>query len=108
MSDELKDAINSAIESRDSAIKFILKYVIGGSLYSVIQEMEKEGIVGGIDDLIDIIFKTACYRGPDNEEYPSWILNERFLGDDKTREKANKILKTLKKVLARHGIQGIF
>lgn len=71
--------------------------------------MEKDGVVLGLDDLIDLIFETTCFKGTDGEEYPAWILNEKYPGgsDKHKKEKALKIIETLQKCLEHHGINSL-
>ena len=102
---KINETICEALDEQLGAIEFNLSNVLGGLLYSVKLELEKKGIVGGIDDLIRIIVNTSCYS--DHEEsYPKWIVDERY---PSAKEKPNikrsqEVLTALTEILKEHGI----
>jgi len=101
MNEKISDAVNEQLCN----IKFNLSDVFGGLLYSVQLEMEKEGVVCGIDDLIRIIVDTSTDSGHE-DSYPVWVLDERVPSQAQKPQKkqAQKILNTMTKILNSHGI----
>lgn len=88
----VKDALDSSLHS----IRFNLGQVFGKLLFSIKVELEAEGGVGDIDELIRIVMDTSKYDGPEGEEYPVWNVRDK---------KAVEILKRMKKVLQKHDIK---
>ncbi len=107
MNAKIKDAVQDAVDEALNAIRYNLREVFGGLLYSLKLEMEKEGNVGVIDRLISIIMDTSEYKGPEGEEYPVWIIDERYpyAEEKKVKEEAEHLLKILTLALHNHGIQ---
>jgi hypothetical protein len=101
---ELKEAIEQAVDESLNAIRYNLVKVFQGLLYSLQLENEKQGGVGDIEELIGLILRTSKYDGPEGEEYPVWIADDR-LGEDPRKIQAKKILKRLETVLLKHGIE---
>jgi hypothetical protein len=107
MNAKIKDAVQDAVDEALDAIRYNLREVFGGLLYSLKLEMDKKGNVGVIDRLISIVMDTSEYKGPENEEYPAWIIHDRFpyAEEKKVKEYAEHLLKTLTLALHNHGIQ---
>lgn len=89
--------IQEVVDASLSSITYNLGNVFGGLLYSLKLELEKEGGVGDIDELIRVIVTTSRHTDRDDgEDYPIW--NE---GD----KRVNAIMARLEKALQRHGIE---
>ena len=92
----IQEAVQEAVDKSLQAIRYNLSNELGGLLFSLKYELEKQGGVGDIDNLINHIFNSSRYSGPEDEEYPVW---------DKKNKKAQEILARLEKVLQAHGIE---
>lgn len=94
MNKDLMEKLEAAADAHDFAVKFNLKQLFGGLFYSLKLEAEKEGFVGDLDTLIDVVVNTSKYSGPEFEEYPVY--------DEKA---TTEIVKRWAKMLEAHGVQ---
>ena len=92
----VEESIQEAVGSALFAIKFNIERVFGGLLYSLKLELEKQGHIGDIDNLVRIIVDSTHYAGPDDESYPAW---------DEKNKQAREIMKHLEDALQAHGIE---
>ena len=99
--DKIEDIIAEMVKEKVSeqmrAVRYNLDSVIGGLLYSLKLEIEKEeGTLSGIHELINHVINTSHYTGPEHEEYPVW---------DKKNKDIQKIINRLEKHLLKHNIE---
>ena len=99
---KIQEAIDVTLDEAIHAIKFNLCGVLGGMLYGLKLEMEKDDGVGAIDTLISEIINTSCYTGPDDEQWPTWSGEKRSL--DERGKQAIEAKNKIEKHLRRHGI----
>lgn len=104
----IQEAVSEAVSRSMSAIRYNLCNTFGGLLFSLKLELEKDGLVCGIDELIGAIMSSSRYTGPEGEQYPEWIGStgrHMFSKDDKeAKKRVETIMKSLEIALQRHGI----
>ena len=88
------------------SIQYNLQNVFGSLLHSIKLELEKDGHVGLIDDLIRAIIQTSTYSGPEGEQYPTWIIHEKYPSkkDEITKKEIQAKIDILAEKLKSHDI----
>jgi len=97
MNSSLKESVEQSIDVHINAISHNISNLFSGLLHTTRRELEAEGIINGIHDLVRVVVETSHSTGGD-EAYYTW---------DKNDEGALTIIKALKRNLEKHGIDSL-